>query len=151
VKAYVPFFVLSMHCVVDVGSCGDVEMHASVTFAPDASRTVPAIVTVGFALGEIVGVRVAVGVASLGGSVRAGVVDAGGVVRGGVGNPGTTTWTGGVVVAGRVGDGDGEPGGVVGDATGAGGRTVVSRLGMLPSRATTADEAAARAFDAAPG
>jgi hypothetical protein len=72
-KPYDPLFVLKMHWVVDVGNCGDVEMHASLTAAPDPSRTVPVIVTVGFGLDDVVGVRVGVGGTGCGVSVRSGV------------------------------------------------------------------------------
>jgi hypothetical protein len=78
---YVPFVVLMVHAVVDVGGVGDVEMQAFVTATPDASWTVPKIITDCFVLvGDGVGVTgrsvsVRSGVA-VGATVRVG--DAGG-------------------------------------------------------------------------
>jgi hypothetical protein len=83
-KPYEPFFVLNVHCVVDVGILGDVVMQASVTLAPAESRTVPAIVTDALAVEVAVGRTV--GVEVCGGSVRVGV--------------------GSAAVGVRVGDGD---------------------------------------------
>src|ERR1700716_766929 len=92
-----------MHWVVDVGNWGDVEMHASLTFAPDASRTAPVMVTVGFALADVVGVAVRVGTGVVVGrsvSTWTGVLvgTARGVsVRAGVGDTDVDGWTTGTV------------------------------------------------------
>jgi len=72
-----------LQAVLDVGGVGDVEMQTLNAFAPDASCTVPVIVT-----GCFVGEAVGVGVALAGGSVRTGV---GVGVRTGVG---ATVWVG---------------------------------------------------------
>jgi len=146
---YVPFVVVRMvHAVLDVGGVGDVEMQTLNPLAPEASCTVPVIVTGCF-------VGAAVGVAVTGGSVRTGV---GVGVRTGVG-VGTTVCVGVGVgdgladgLADRVGDGDAE-GTTVGDtgAVGAGGGTDVSIFGASPPSCTSAKDAAARALAAAAG
>ena len=74
-KPYEPLVVLVMQPAVEVGMLGEVVMHAPVTGAPAESRTVPAIVTTGFAL--------ELGAGVCGGSVRTGV---GATVRTGVGD-----------------------------------------------------------------
>lgn len=146
---YVPFVVVRMlQAVLDVGGVGDVEMHTLTALAPDASCTVPVIVT-----GCFDGAGVGVGVALTGGSVRAGVGagvltgdGVGATVRSGVGDG----------VADGVGDGaaDGEAVGAgVGDAeaVGAGGGTEVSIFGASPPSWMSAELAAARALAAASG
>jgi len=66
---YVPLVPVRMlQAVLDVGGVGDVEMQTLNAFAPDASCTVPVIVT-----GCFVGEAVGVGVALAGGSVRTGI------------------------------------------------------------------------------
>jgi hypothetical protein len=146
---YVPFVVVRMlQAVLDVGGVGDVEMQTFTALAPDASCTVPVIVT-----GCFDGAAVGVGVALTGGSVRTGV---GVGVRTGV-VVGATLRTGvGDGVADGVGDGtaDGEDAGAgVGDAemVGAGGGTEVSIFGASPPSWMSAELAAARALAAASG
>ena len=134
-----------LQAVLDVGGVGEVEMQTLNTLAPDASCTVPVIVT-----GCFVGAGVAV---VTGGSVRMGV---GVGVRTGVG-VGTTVCAGvGDAVGDGVADGAGvgEAGGTgVGeaDAVGAGGGTDVSIFGALSPSCTSAELAAARALAAASG
>jgi hypothetical protein len=146
-----------MHWVVDVGNRGDVEMHASLTFAPAASWTAPVIVTVGFGLADVVGVAVRVGTGVAGRSVSTwtGVLvgTARGVsVRAGVGDTTVDGWTAGSVDGAGDSDRDGElAGDGVGGADGTGFGRVVSSRGMLPSSSTTASDADVRALAAAPG
>jgi hypothetical protein len=146
---YVPFVVVRMEqAVLDVGGVGEVEMQTLNALAPEASCTVPVIVT-----GCFVGTAVGVGVALTGGSVRSGVgvgLVVGASVRTGLGV------TVGVGLAEGVADGVGEgdvEGAVVGDAdaVGAGDGREVSIFGALPPSWASATLAAARALAAASG
>jgi len=147
--AYVPFVVVRMlQAVLDVGGVGDVEMQTLTALAPDASCTVPVIVT-----GCFDGAAVGVGVALAGGSVRTGV-GVGVRIGDGVGATVRTAVGDGLAdgVADGVGDGESDGAGV-GDAetVGAGGGTEVSIFGASPPSWMSAKLAAARALAAASG
>ncbi len=130
---YEPLVVRMEHCVVEVGTVADVEMHASPTLPPFASLTRPVIVT-GVLVADATGVGVTTGV---GDTVRAGLGDA---VRVAAGDAGDGSCTAGTPEADCNGDADGElaAGGVAeGDGTTTG--TWVSMRGTLaPSRAVDA-------------
>jgi hypothetical protein len=85
---YEPLVVLTLHCVVEVGTVAEVMMHAPVAGAPDGSFTMPVIVIALFvAVGLGVGVALRVSVRSgVGVGVRTGVGVGGADVRTGDGD-----------------------------------------------------------------
>lgn len=153
-KPYDPFVVFTMQLVAEVGMVGEVVMQASEIAAPLDSWTVPVMVVVCFALAEGSGV----GEGEWNGSVGSGVAMTGVVGAGTVAGARVTVLAGvgvglakaaGASVGRTAGTADGvDEGAGVGEDVGA--TRSVPICGRLPFSWITADDAAARAFAAAP-